>query len=174
MKKILIILALGAFTTGFAQENKNKQKETVLTKTTVTDSEGKKVSTEAVSKTSKQVIALDAQDVNKVNQEVVMRPVEVDTDVSYGFEGDRFQFMNQEDRDGYRLMTVKDNAKNAEYAIIKPSSQNGYYILSKDGTSSFGYFNAEGNFVVERYDAQKDEVVSDIYKIDMDKMPKKD
>lgn len=167
MKKLLIVFALASFTSVFAQENKNKQKETVVTKTTVTDSEGSETSTKAVSNTRKQVIALDKDDANKVNQNIVMRPVQVDTDVSYSFDGNRFKFMSQTDEKGYRLMTVKDNAKNEEYAIIKPTSQNGYYILSQKGQSSFGYFNADGNFVVERYDPKQDAIVSDVYKLQM-------
>lgn len=169
MKKLMIVFALAAFTSAFAQENKNKEKETVVTKTTVTDDKGTKSSSKSVSDTRKQVIGLDKGDANKVNQNIVMKPIEVDTDVSYGFDGNRFQFINQKDEDGYRLMTVRDNAKKEEYAIIKPSNQNGYYILSQDGESSFGYFNDEGNFVVERYDPKRDAVVSDVYKLEMGK-----
>ena len=167
MKKLIIVFALAAFSSAFAQENKNKVKQTVVTNTTVTDNQGAKTSTKAVSNTKKQVIALDKNDANKVNQNIVMKPIEVDTDVNYGFEGNRFQFISQEDKEGYRLMTVRDNAKQEEYAIIKPTSQNGYYILSKEGNSSFGYFNDDGNFVVERYDAKLDAIVNDVYKLEM-------
>lgn len=165
----MIIFALAAFTSAFAQENKNKEKETVVTKTTVTDNQGSKTASKAVSNTRKQSVSLSQEDKNKVNQQIVMSPVEVDTDVSYGFEGNRFQFLSQKDEEGYRLMTVRDNAKDEEYAIIKPTSQDGYYILSKEGKSSFGYFNEDGNFVVERYDPARDEIVSDVYKLQMDK-----
>src|SRR5690606_23737805 len=111
------------------------------------------------------IIQLSEKDANKVNQTVIMEPAEVNTTVSYDFEGERFQFINQEDREGYRLMTIKDNAQDKEYAIIKPTTQNGYYIISKDGKSSFGYFNDEGNFVVERYDEKADKVISDVYRL---------
>lgn len=167
MKKLIIVFALAAFSSAFAQENKNKEKQTVLTNTTVTDNKGSKTSTKTISNTKKQVIDLDKNDANKVNQNIVMKPIEVDTDVNYGFEGNRFQFISQEDKEGYRLMTVRDNAKQEEYAIIKPTSQNGYYILSKEGNSSFGYFNDDGNFVVERYDAKLDAIVNDVYKLEM-------
>lgn len=169
MKKVLIILALAAFTTGFAQENKNKKQETVVTKTAVKSEKGTDVSTKAVTQTEKQVIALDDSDANQTNQSVVMKPTEINTDVSYGYDGNRFQFINQKDENGYRLMTVKDNATQEEYAIIKPTSQNGYYIMSKEGKSSFGYFNADGNFVVERYDPNLNSIVSDVYKLEMNK-----
>lgn len=167
MKKILIILAVAAFTSAFAQENKNKKMETTVTKTTVTDNEGSTISTKAISNTKKQTLELAQGDANKVNQNVVMSDTEVNTEVNYSFDGNRFQFINQKDKDGYRLMTIKDNAKNEEYAIIKPTSQDGYYILSQDGQSSFGYFNDDGNFVVERYDPKMDAIVSDIYKLEI-------
>lgn len=167
MKKILLIATLAAFTAGFAQENKNEKTETVVTKTAVKSEKGTEVSTKAVTKSQQQVIALDDSDENETNQSVVMKPMEVNTNVSYGYDGNRFQFMNQKDENGYRLMTVKDNATQEEYAIIKPTSQSGYYIMSQNGNSSFGYFNSEGNFVVERYDSKTNTIVSDVYKLQM-------
>lgn len=167
MKNALMIIALAVATTGFAQvdKNKNKKSETVTTKTITRDNKGEDVSSKSITETEKQKMSLNQSERNQVNQSVVMSPVEVDTEVNYGYEGDRFQFVSQEDKNGYRLMTVKDNAKHQEYAIIKPTSQDGYYILSKEGKTSFGYFNAEGNFVVERYDEKNDKIVSDVYKV---------
>lgn len=164
-----MIMALAAFTTStaFAQTNKNKTEETVTTKTAVKSELGTDVSTKNVTTSKKQAIGLADEDANKTNQTIVMQPSKINTSVDYGYEGNRFKFINQEDKDGYRMMTVKDNATQEEYAIIKPSSQNGYYIMSQNGKSSFGYFNADGNFVVERYDAKLDAVVSDVYKLDM-------
>lgn len=169
MKKVLIVLAIAAFTTGIAQENKNEKQETVVTKTAVKSEKGTDVSTKAVTKTEKQVITLSDSDANQTNQTMVMEPTKISSDVNYGYAGNRFKFINQKDENGYRLMTVKDNATEEEYAIIKPTSQDGYYILSKDGSSSFGYFNSDGNFVVEHYDAEKDAIVSNIYKLEMNK-----
>ncbi len=169
MKKVLIVFALAAFTTGFAQENKNQKQETVVTKTAVKSEKGIDVSTKAVTQTEKQVITLAENDANQTNQTMVMEPTKVNTDVNYGYDGNRFKFISQKDEVGYRLMTVKDNATQEEYAIIKPTSQEGYYILAKDGTSSFGYFNADGNFVVEHYDAEKEAIVSYVYKLEMNK-----
>lgn len=169
MKKLILIFALAAFTTGFAQENKNTKKETIVTKKSVKSDLGVDVSTKAETKTEKQTIKLDQAEANMTNQNMVMSPTEVDTDVNYSYDGNRFKFLNQKDEKGYRMMTVRDNATDQEYAIIKPSTQNGYYILSKDGTSSFGYFNADGNFVVESYNAATDAVEQIIYKMEMKK-----
>lgn len=173
MKKIFVIIALAAATAGFAQENTNTKKETITTKTAVKDSKGVEVSSKSVSRSEKQVIGLEDSDKNKVNQDIAMNPVKVDTDVTYGYQGNRFQFLSQKDTEGYRLMTIKDNATNEEYAVIKPTSQNGYYIYSKNGKSSFGYFNQEGNFVVESYNPQTDAIESQTFKLEMGKMKDK-
>lgn len=165
MKRFIILTALLIGTFSFAQERKNSETETIITRKTVTDNKGTRTSTKTESKTKNQPTRLSEADVNKVNQSVIMDPVKVDTKVSYSFEGERFQFIRQEDREGYRLMTVKDNVSNEEYAIIKPSTQKGYYIISKEGKSSFGYFNDEGNFVIERYDTKQDKIVTDVYKL---------
>jgi len=167
MKKLLIICALGVFTLSSAQvdKNTNTEKRTVVTKKAVTDDKGTDVATKTVTQTQKQVLKLDDTDAGQTNQSVVMKPVKVDTDVSYDYNGNRFQFINQKDENGYRMMNIRDNATNEEYAIIKPTSQNGYYIMSKSGDTSFGYFNAEGNFVVERYDRNTKTVKTDVYKL---------
>lgn len=165
MKKVLLIFAWAAFTTTFAQENKNKTKETTVTKTAVKTDQGTDISTKSVTQTKAQVITLKDNQASQTNQSVVMKPTKVDTNISYDYDGNRFKFLNQKDEKGYRLMTVKDQATQQEYAIIKPTSQNGYYIMSKDGKNSFGYFNEAGDFVVEGYDAKNDVVVHNIYKI---------
>lgn len=172
MKHFIIIGAMLLSTITFAQKTKNTSSETVITKKTVTDNQGTRTATQRASQTTSQKMRLNKEDANKVNQSVVMEPVEVDTDVNYEFEGNHFQFLDEEDREGYRLMTVRDNVADREYAIIKPSSQDGYYIISRDGKSSFGYFNAEGNFVVERYDEQTGKVVSDVYNLQRNSLRK--
>lgn len=174
MKRVIILFAFLISVGSFAQEKKkNTETETVTTKKTVTDNKGSRTSTKTESQTKNINMRLADEDANKVNQMVILDPEEVDTNVSYDFGGEQFQFLNQEDREGYRLMTVKDNTSNKEYAIIKPTSQEGYFIISKEGQSSFGYFNDEGNFIVERYDQKQDKIVTDVYKIDKKALEKK-
>ena len=168
-----MIFALAAFTTAFAQENKNEKKETVVTKTTVTDSKGKDVATKAVSRTEKQVVSLDNSDANMTNQDVVMTPTKVSTDVTYSNDGNNYVFQN--DKEGYKMMYANaDSVK--DYAIIRPSTQRGYYIMSQDGNSSFGYFNQNGDFVVESYDPGTDSIISTVYQLQVKekKVMKKD
>lgn len=172
MKRILFLSALLIGTISFAQ-TKNTETETITTRKTITDNRGSRTETKHESQTKSNKMRLAEEDANKVNQMVIMEPEEISKNVSYDFEGQQFQFLNQQDREGYRLMTVKDNATHKEYAIIKPTSQEGYYIISKDGHSSFGYFNDEGNFVVERYDSKQDKIISDVYKINREAFQKK-
>ena len=167
MKKIFLIFALAAFSTTFAQEITNKISETVVTKTTVKDSKGSEVNTQAVVETKEQPVGLKASDAHKTNQEMVLKPEVVSNELVYSYDGYRYKFLNQKDEKGYRMMTVKDNQTNEDYAILKPTSQNGYYILSQEGKSSFGYFNSDGNFVVESYDPKTDAIISKEFKLDM-------
>jgi len=99
MKKVLTIIALAAFTTVFAQDNKNKKQETITTKTAVKSEKGVDVSTKAVTKTQKQAISLSEKDANRTNQEMVVQPETINTEVNYGYEGNRFKFINQRDKD---------------------------------------------------------------------------
>lgn len=48
--------------------------------------------------------------------------------------------------------------------------------MSQDGNSSFGYFNQNGDFVVERYDSKTDAIISTVYQLQVKetKMMKKD
>ncbi len=173
MKKVLMIFALAAFTSAFAQENKNEKKETVVTKTSVKDSKGTDVSTKEVTQTEKQVIALSNSDAHQTNQDVVPTPVQVNTDVNYSNEGRNYVF--QTAPVGYKMVS-SDAGSFKDYAIIRPSSQKGYYIMSQEGNNSFGYFNQNGDFVVERYDAASDAIISTVYQLQVKetKIMKKD
>lgn len=163
MKKIAFILALATFSMSYAQENKNEKKETVVTKTTVQNSKGEEVSTKAVTKTEEQVIALERSDANMTNQNITMLPTKVDTNVTYSNDGVDYSFEAQ--NKGFKMMSRDDVNNSEDFAILRPSSQKGYYIMSQDGVSSFGYFNQNGNFVVESYDETSDSIVTTVYEL---------
>jgi hypothetical protein len=167
MKKLFFIIALAGITTAFAQETKNENEKTTttVTKTTVKDNDGVDVSTKAITKKESQELALNNFD-GKHNFNTVMTPTEINTDVDYSNDGINYRFAPYA-TNGYQLMTMtSDDTKPTEFAIIRPSSQKGYYILSQNGNSSFGYFNQNGNFVVESYDAKNDVIVNTVYKLD--------
>lgn len=163
MKKLIIIIALAAFSTTFAQENVNKKQETTVTKTTVKNNTGVDVSTKAVTETEKQAIAIEGQ-VDRNNFNTALTPTVANTEVNYNNDGKSYMFENQDN--GYKIVAVSESAKD-DHAIVRPSSKDGYYILSQEGKSSFGYFDTNGNFVVESYDVDTDAITSTIYKIEL-------
>lgn len=163
MKKILIIFALAAFSTTFAQENVNQKQETTVTKTTVKNNMGTDVSTKEVTETEKQSIAIEGQ-VDRNNFNTGVTPTVANTEVKYSNDGKSYKFENQDN--GYKIVSLTETKK-GDHAIVRPSSKDGYYILSQDGESSFGYFDTEGNFVVESYNTDTDAITSTIYKIEL-------
>lgn len=164
MRHLIILAALLIGTVSFGQQTKNTKTETVTTKKTITDNQGSRIQTKNESQTKDSKIRLDEAEANKVNQTAIVEPEEISTDVSYDFEGNQFQFSNREDQSGYRLMQVKGNNDEGP-SILSPASREGHYIITKDDTTAMGYFNEEGDFVVERYDPEQDKVVVDVYEL---------
>lgn len=169
MKKLMIVIAVSAFTSGFAQENVMEKSETTITKTTVVDNKGVDVSTKAVKETEKQAIEIEGQ-VDRSNFNTTVTPVISNSEVSYSHDGTNYAFLSEDN--GYKMMALVDDNFN-QYAIIRPSAREGYYICSQDGDNSMSYFDQDGNFVVESYDAENDAVISTTYKLQSSKMMKK-
>jgi hypothetical protein len=169
MKQITIILAIMAFTSGFAQENEMKKSETTITKTTVVNNTGADISTKAVTDTEEQSIAIQGQ-VDRSNFNTTLTPLTSNSEVSYSHNDINYTFESEDN--GYKLMSLVNNKPN-EYAIIRPSAREGYYICSQNGDNSMSYFDQNGNFVVESYDIENDAVISTIYKLQSTTMTKK-
>lgn len=168
MKKTTTLLAMFtifAATTVFAQVNENTERETVTTETTVRDNEGVSVSRENITVSRTQPIQLSEADANQVNQEVTPRPTKINTEVSYSVDGKRYHFVNEADTESYRLVLMNDNERLSDYPVISPAPRDGYYTITKDGESSYGYFNQNGDFVVENYDEQGNKVLPTVYKL---------
>ena len=164
MKKVLMIFALAAFTTAFAQDNKSEQTETVTTKVTVKDSKGQHTDVKEVTRTETQPIKLDPKDAGKMDQDYDLGPTKVQTDVTYNSNDHNYMFENE--KNGYRIYDTKAGGK-MDAAKLRPTSKKGYYIMSQAGNNSFGYFNEDGNFVVESYNPSTDAVEKTIYKLEM-------
>ncbi len=164
MKKVLMIFALAAFSTAFAQDNKSEQKETVTTKVTVKDNTGIHTDVQEVTRTETQPIKLDPKDSGKTDQDYELGPKKVQTNVSYSSNEHNYMFENE--ANGYKIYDTKTGEK-TDSAILRPTSQKGYYIMSQEGNSSFGYFNEDGDFVVESYNPATDAVEKTIYKMEI-------
>lgn len=161
MKRIVIFFTL---IIGLLSYGQNTETETITTKKTITDNKGSRTETENKSFTKSQKMRLDEEDVNKVNQSVIIEPEEINTEVSYDFEGSQFQFSDRKNNEGYRFSEINGKSKD-NHALITPSSKRGYYIITKDDKTSMGYFNKDGNFVIEHFDKEKEKIVQEIYKL---------
>lgn len=168
---ITILLALGFAAT--AQVNQNVTKESTTTVVKVNDGTGqpkklvKTKNTEAVNQ-----IEIKDADSKKLNKEVaegtpvVTSSVTVERDSgfnakvgqisNYQMGGNDYIFVS--DKLGYRIAT----ADNKDYAKLRRTS-NGQYIYKTATATSIGYFNSDGNFVVETYDDKADGITVETY-----------
>ncbi len=169
MKKLALMIAVLVGGTAFAQDTniENEQTETVVTKSTVKTDKGTDVSTKTETKTKTEDIALTTVKGNTgdVNYNYTMKPTEVDSETVYYHDGKAYRFTS--DEQNYAMVVVDKNDAIKPIATLRPSTQKGYYILTENGTSKFGYFNANGNFVVESYDPDNDTLVTTVYTINV-------
>lgn len=168
---ITILLAVGLSAT--AQVNKNVTNETTTTTVTVNDGTGtpkklvKTKNTQAVSE-----LELKDAESKKLNKEAYETAPQVQSSTSVvrdeGFNARIGQISNYQmggkdyifvtDKGGYRITTPD----NVEYAKLR-RTRNNQYIYRSNTVTSVGYFNNEGNFVVETYDDKNDGVTVETF-----------
>ncbi|HMC02022.1 MAG TPA: hypothetical protein VKN14_13375 [Flavobacteriaceae bacterium] len=174
MKKLFFIGTFFLVSIAFAQEKpKNVSEETE--KKTVTINDGEKVVEKKVKVTTKeeQKIKLDAKDKHQVNQEIVETPtkvtktIEVDSDndvfydtkteVSYyTFNDQKYTF--QKSSKGFNV-SLNDDIDGDLFGHAIRASRNNNYLYKSDDYTGIGYFDDQGNFVVEYYDKDSNGLV---------------
>ncbi|TQD40169.1 hypothetical protein [Haloflavibacter putidus] len=158
MKRLLIILALGAVTTGFAQ-NEDRLEKTTTVKTTTKSSKG--VNVDVKQRKHKQAETLELENSDETNQSVT-RKKSFSATKAMMVDGD--QFTVRKDNKGYVMMKMKDG-RMQEYGKIRKIDDNNAYFLIIDDKHSIGFFDDEGNFILKSYDPEADIVVSKKYRI---------
>ena len=73
--------------------------------------------------------------------------------VSYNLNNDSYSFTRNER--GFAIATEQNLYGNARLTSI-----NGYYLINMSDSSGIGYFNKDGDFVIEYYDKEKDKMVT--------------
>ncbi|MFV8375470.1 hypothetical protein [Flavobacterium sp. LB1P62] len=172
MKTIILGTAAFLLSLTIQAQNQNVKSEVKTTITKVKDSEGEKqlIKTQEIKEV--QNIELKNADSNVLNKEVKESPVQVtattaitsdgitkvnvDRSAYYNLNGKKYQFTT--DNSGYTLYSP--NSKKA--AILRRTSNNNYIYKSKNKTS-YGYFDANGNLVLESYDDKTDKVTTETY-----------
>lgn len=174
MKSLAITIGALLFTFGIQAQNKNVTEVSKTTTRTVKTSEGEKklIKREDINATQK--IDFEDADSNMLNKEQKNTPVEitattqiidgdgnvrsidVDRSAIYSFGGNTYQLSL--DNSGY---TVINNSSRIPATLRKTS--NGNYIYSTKDRVSFGYFDKDGNLILETYDAKGDKIIYERY-----------
>ncbi len=166
-------MAAFLFSINIQAQNKNVKSEVKTTVTTVKDSEGEKklIKTQEVKEV--QNIELKDADSNVLNKEMketpvqvtattevtangVTRVIDVDRSAYYNLNGSKYQVAV--DKTGYTMFTPTGK----KTAVLRKTSNNNYIYKTKNETS-FGYFDANGNLVLESYNDKTDKVTVTTY-----------
>ena len=182
MKNIAIIITL--FFTSFViaqQKPKNVSEETETKTVKVND--GKKVVEKKIKVTTReeQELKLAEKDKNKVNQKLVESPVKVTKTVQYDNDNDPYYDVEYQQRtfkyNGNEYAFTKDDTgfviidssnKGTPFANIYRSSTDNHYIFESKNRSGIGYFDAQGNFILEYYDGKSKVLKKRVYVLELE------
>lgn len=174
MKTILVSCMTLLAAMSIQAQNKNVTDIQKTTVTTVKDSDGEKkiLKTQDVQET--QDIELQDADSKALNKDMKQTPVQVtsrttvtnpdgstrtvdvDRSAYYDYNGKNYQL--KLDPAGYAIISP-DNKK---VGVLRATSTNSYIYRGKHATS-IGYFDTNGNLVVETYDDKSDKVSTETY-----------
>ena len=175
MKTIVIGMFAFLLSISTQAQNQNKKVETKTTVTTVKDNKGehkivKKEETNEVQNielnpvpagtlnTEMKETPTQATTTTKVNVDGTERVVDVDHSAYYDYNGQKYQVAAS--KSGYTMSNP--SAKNTSY--LRRASNNNYIYKNKD-KFSVGYFDANGNLVLETYDEKTDKITVETYNL---------
>lgn len=171
MKITVAFIALFVSGAAFSQvdtepiKNTDEMSTTIITKTTTKTSNGTDVDIKREVITAKEALALE-QD-GSTNQSLNRKPLIVTKTTTFISDGEKYKITP--DNKGF-VITIAKNGNEREYAKLRKLSRpNAYIVVTKQG-NAFGYFNAEGDFIVESYDPVKDSILVDNFAINEDSL----
>ncbi|MES2544783.1 MAG: hypothetical protein V4548_07850 [Bacteroidota bacterium] len=173
MKTLILSIAACLFSLTNNAQNTNVQSESVTTTTTVKDSDGVKKQVKTEKTQEVQEIKLKDAESNSLNKEMAPTPVKVtsttevtkngvtkvvDRDYSayYNMNGSKYQVSL--DNSGYTV--VSPNRK----GVLRRTSNNNYIYRERKRTS-YGYFDANGNLILETYDPKTDKITMETFNV---------
>lgn len=175
MKNVIHICLFLFVANVFAQEKPKNISEEEKVKTIKVDN-GKEIVEKKIKVTTReeQAIEFDEKDKNKTDKDIIVSPVkvkktiEIDNDNDrlydtmteigyYEFEGNRYNFKKM--NNGF--LVSSENKENSNiFGNIERFNKENHYLFHNAETTGIGYFNTEGNFIVEYYDKKSGELVS--------------
>ena len=175
MKNLAFGLLLILFSIHSQAQNKNVKSEVLTTTTTVNNSDGEKKTVETQEIQEVQNIEIKDADTNVLNKETKETPVQVtkttkitengitkvidiERSAYYNLNGQKYQIIA--DKEGYTMYFPQGT----KAAILRKTSNNNYIFKSKNNTS-YGYFDIDGNLILETYDDKTDKVTVTKYDV---------
>jgi hypothetical protein len=176
MKSILFGILFICATSTINSQNKNVKDETKTTTTTVVDSKGEKTYVKKENTREVQKIELKEQNPKNINMDLkdsaVMvkstttitnpdgstRTVDIDRSSYYLLNGKKYNVAL--DSRGYRILSED----NKEEAFLRKTSTNSFIYRNKNKIA-IGYFDVEGNLILETYDPKTDTVSYEKYNV---------
>lgn len=175
MKTIALGLTAFLFSINCVSQNQNVTETTKTTITTVKDSDGEKQIVKKQDTQEVQNIELQNADSKVLNKDMKETPVEVtsttqitnpdgstrtvDVDRSSYYEANGQRYEVKLDPSGYTV--TSGNSKKP--ALLRKTSTNSYFYRTKDKTA-IGYFDTNGNLILETYDDKSDKVSVETFK----------
>lgn len=173
MKNLIVTVSLILCTTFVFAQNKNVQKEEKTTVKTIKDSDGERKIVKKQEIKEVQNIEFEKTDKNTLNKNIkqtpvhvtsttevsvdgVTRSIEVDRSAYYNLDGTKYEIAV--DKTGY---SIKDTDGN-NLGLLRKTSNNNYLLVTKEKVS-VGYFDNNGNLIVETYDDKNDVLIVDKY-----------
>lgn len=174
MKTIVLSCLTLLATIGLQAQNKNVTDVSKTTVTTVKDSDGEKKFLKTQETQEVQNIELQNADSKALNKDLKQTPVQVtsvtsvtnpdgstrtvdvDRSAYYDYNGKNYQL--RLDPAGYAIISPE----NKKVGVLRATTTNSYIYRGKNSTS-IGYFDTNGNLVLETYDDKSDKVSVETY-----------
>lgn len=181
MKNIIYLVALLICGTAMAQEKPTEVKEEVKIKT-IKQKNGEEVTEKKIKMVARETsnVKLDESDANKINQDRVDATTKMEKKIMVAKNSDDFKTLSKVtyyvvgDKNymftpqPYGFDVANNNANNEFTTIAKAwvTKANGSYIIKGETQNGVGYFDKNGNFIVEYYDEDSNTIKSTIYNKD--------
>ncbi len=176
MKTTILGMLAVIFTLNIQAQNKNLQTEVKTTVTTIKDSDGEKklVKSEVTKEVQKVEVEaerpgtknipiantpVEVTNTTTVNHNGVAKVVDVEHSTYYMLDGMKYQ-LKPEEGGSYTMYTPQ----NKPHGIMRRTSNNNYIFYNKN-KFSVGYFDAEGNFILDTYNNKSDKITTEKFLI---------
>ena len=171
MKNIMTFAIALLLSAGMQAQNSNVTDVTKKTVTTTKDSDGEKKVIKEQNIKARQTIELENADSKALNKDMKASPVELtstttvtnpdgttrtvamDRSAAYQYEGVNYTLAL--DPSGY----IVTDSSNAKIGLLRATTNNSYIYKGKNSIS-VGYFDVDGNLVMDTYDETSDKVTT--------------